>query len=170
MVRRSQLVFVVLVLALVAFVRGEQPPADPRFESPVATVRTFWQAVALGPADEALECFVDIGAGESAADLLSLPALQYVHLRNVHVEPRGEQCAIVRYEVWYCVQGSEEGGSFSAGDEMVRVRGQWRIQRPLPASSKSGAAPRPVEPRYRPLERPTPDFAGLSVDRSRGAC
>lgn len=169
-VRRSHLLSAAVVLAIVALVRGESPPADPRFESPVATVRTFWQALALGPADEALECFVDVGAGQAAADLMGMPALQFVHLRNVRVELRGDQCAIVRYEVWYQVQGSEEGNTFNAGDELLRVRGQWRIHRPLPASSKSGGAPRRSERRFGPLRHPTPDFAAGVVDRSAAPC
>ena len=168
-VRRSHGLYAVAVLAAALLLRGETPTVDPRFESPTATVRTFWQALALGPADEVLECFVDVGVGHDATQMLGLPPLEYVHLRNVRVEARGPQRAIVRYEIWYQVAGTEEGNSFDAGDELVRVRGQWRIHRPLAATSKSGA-PRKVDRGYAPMLRPTPDFAGVVVDPCETPC
>jgi hypothetical protein len=165
---RTQLSLAAAATLVAILLGGERPPADPRFESPVATVRTFWQAVALGPPDEALECFVDVGAGHTAANLLTLPGLAELRVRNVRVEARGSQRAIVRYEVWYQVQGVPDANTFLAGDELWRVRGQWRIHRPLPAVEKSGAPRRRTESMWRPLRAPTPDFAGVRVDPSTG--
>jgi len=65
--------------------------------------------------------------------------------------------AVVQYQVHYRTRGSRQAGAFAAADEVVRVRGQWRILRPL--SLQPGQA-RPAAPPLPPVRvRPGPDFA-----------
>lgn len=50
---------------------------------------------------------------------------------------------LVSYEVRYVPQGLDQERSFRTGDELVRLRGQWRIARPLGQASMPEWEPTP---------------------------
>jgi hypothetical protein len=154
---RSCYLLALSVLALVFLLSGERPPSDPRFASPATTVNTFWRALAEDTPGAALECFVEVGATPSSRRLMRLPALARLELRRVTVTPKGTDRALVRYEIHYRVRGARQGGAFATGDELLRVRGQWRIVRPVwvPGSRLQDSEP----PRPAVHVAPGPDFA-----------
>jgi hypothetical protein len=155
--RRSSLLLAAAVVALVLGLTGERPPTDPRFASPALTVRAFWRAVLEESPGEALECFVGTGGGANASRLVLLPALTAMELRAVQVKSLGTGRALVQYQVHYRARGSRQGGAFAAADEVVRVRGEWRILRPL--QPQPGQARPPQPPRPRVHVQPGPEFA-----------
>lgn len=172
---RSQ-VLACLGAALLAFgFGGERPPTDPRFATPESTLRTFWRSVEQGSPEHALECFEGIGFQRTARLLLRLPSLTSLEIRDVRVEPAGTERVLIRYQVRYRLRGADQTHAFRSADELLRVRGQWRIQRPMP----SGEGARPG--RTRKTDLPPPIFArggglgpglaaGVGVDPAGGAC
>lgn len=153
---RSCLLLAGAVVALVCTLPGEKPPTDPRFTSPALTVRAFWRAVLEESPDAALECFVGPGAG-SGAGRLRLPALDAMELRAVRVKALGTGRALVQYQVHYRARGARHGGAFAAADEVVRVRGQWRILRPMEPGPEQARPPQPPRPAVH--VQPGPEFA-----------
>ena len=154
---RSRTLLLGAVLGILLALTGERPPSDPRFSSPAFAVRAFWQAVLDESPAEALECFAGAGGGPDATRLLRIPPLAAMELRALQVRSVGTGRAVVQYQVHYRTRGSRQAGAFAAADEVVRVRGQWRILRPL--SPQPGQA-RPAAPPLPPVRvRPGPDFA-----------
>jgi hypothetical protein len=169
------------LFALVFFVTGERPSVDPRFFSPASAVRSFWHALGSDSPGQALECFVGVGHQTSNGRLLRLPPMDFLEIRNVIVDPRGTGVALVRYEVHYRVKGGIEG-TFESADEVARVRGEWRILRPVSAHPRILRLPSPPRPRVHVT--PGPEYARdllashggdllaacAVVDRPGGAC
>jgi hypothetical protein len=154
---RSRYLFLGAVLGVFFTLTGERPPTDPRFSSPAFAVRAFWQAVLEESPAEALECFAGAGGDPDAARRLRIPPLAAMELRALQVKTLGTGRAVVQYQVHYRTRGSRQAGAFAAADEVVRVRGQWRILRPLaPAPGQARLAPPPPPPVH---VRPGPDFA-----------
>jgi hypothetical protein len=153
---RSRFLLAGSVVALVLALTGERPPTDPRFASPALTVRAFWRAVLEASPGGALECFVGTGAGPDADRLLRIPALAEMELRAVRVQPLGTGRALVQYQVHYRARGSRRPGAFAAADEVVRVRGQWRILRPV--QPEAGQARPQLPPRPQVQVRAGPEF------------
>jgi len=174
---RTQLWFCLFVL--VFLVTGERPSADPRFFSPASTVRAFWSALSSDTPELALECFIGVGHQSADSHLLHLPPMDYIEVRNLTVDTKGTGFAVVRYEIHYRVKGGVEG-AFRAADEVARVRGEWRILKPVntppriirvpvPAPRRAHVAPGPDFASAR-FAGDTRAFAAAVVDRPGGAC
>jgi hypothetical protein len=140
-----------LVLALGAFSllgQGERCRVDPRFISPSATLATFWEALRVGDADAVWECFVE-GRHDLPVpgQLWFLPPTDRITLAEFRSLPVTAGRVMVTYEVHYVPRGLGEEHSFRTGDELVRMRGQWRITRPLGQASMPDwePTPRPVD-------------------------
>lgn len=154
---RNRIFLACCVVAVALLVTGERPPSDPRFASPALTVRSFWRAVLEESPGAALECFVGVEAGPDADRLVHLPELEALELRALQVKPQGTGRALVQYQVHYRTRGSRKPGAFAAADEVILVRGQWRILRPVDPPED---APRPqLPPRPRVHVTPGPEFA-----------
>ena len=140
-----------LVLAVGSFSvlgQGEQCRVDPRFISPSATLATFWEALRVGDADAVWECFVE-GRHDLPVpgQLWFLPPTDRITLAEFRSLPVTAGRVMVTYEVHYVPRGLGEERSFRTGDELVRMRGQWRITRPLGQASMPDwePTPRPVD-------------------------
>jgi hypothetical protein len=128
--------------------QGEQCRVDPRFVSPSATLATFWEALRVGDADAVWECFVE-GRHDLPVpgQLWFLPPTDRITLAEFRSLPVTAGRVMVTYEVHYVPRGLGEEHSFRTGDELVRMRGQWRITRPLGQASMPDwePTPRPVD-------------------------
>ena len=153
---RSRLAVAVGVLSLIAFQPGERPSHDPRFISPAAPVNSFWASIRDGEHGRALECFVGVGRQPQNTQLVNLPPLQALDLRAITVTPSGTDHAVVRYQVHYRLRGGE-AHAFASADEVMLVRGEWRISKPM--SSERKDLPVEEKPRPKPHVEPGPDWA-----------
>jgi len=112
--------------------QGEQCRVDRRFVSPSATLLTFWEAMRVGDAEGVWECFVE-GRNDLPLPgmLWFLPPTDKLSLAEFRALPVSAGRVLVRYEVHFVPRGLDEERSFTTGDELVRMRGQWRISRPI---------------------------------------
>ena len=124
-----------LMLLLASFTllgQGERCQVDPRFASPSATLLTFWSAMREGNAEEVWECFVEGRDDLPMPGMLwFIPPTERISLAEFRALPVTSGRVLVRYEVHFVPQGFDEEHVFVTGDELVRVRGQWRIARPI---------------------------------------
>ena len=130
LLRRGMLVVVLAALSLLG--QGERSRVDPRFISPSATLRTYWEAMRTGDANGAWECMVEGRHQLPRPGMLwFLPATDELTLAEFRSLPVTGGRIIVSYEVRYRPKGSGELHSFRSADELVRMRGEWRIARPI---------------------------------------
>ncbi|HKA24170.1 MAG TPA: hypothetical protein VKF80_04265 [Candidatus Eisenbacteria bacterium] len=167
---RSRLIAAIGVLSLIAFQPGERPSHDPRFISPSAPVNSFWAAIREGQHGRALECFVGVGRQAPGEHLVDLPPLQALDVQKITVTHTGTGKAVVRYQVHYQLRGGE-ARAFASADEVMLVRGEWRILRPMTAERKD--LPVPQVQRPKPHVAPGPGWAmatpGGSISMPGGA-
>jgi hypothetical protein len=116
--------------------QGERSQVDPRFISPSATLRTYWRAMQAGDASSAWECLVE-GRHElpQPGMLWFLPPTDELTLDAFNSLPVTGGRILVSYEVRYRPAGVSTMRSFRSADELVRMRGEWRISRPLGRAS-----------------------------------
>jgi hypothetical protein len=138
----------VALAALSLLGQGERSRVDPRFMSPSATLRTYWGALRAGDADGAWECLVE-GRHELPRPgmLWFLPPTDELTLDAFRSLPVTGGRILVSYEVHYRPAGARDLRSFRSADELVRMRGEWRIARPIGEASMPEwrPAPRPVD-------------------------
>jgi len=128
---------VLLLLASLSLLgQGEQCRVDPRFVSPSSTLVTFWEAIRAGDAEGVWECFVEGRHDLPVPGMLwFLPPTERISLGEFRSLPIAAGRVLVTYEVRFLPEGYDEEGSFRTGDELVRMRGQWRIARPIGEAS-----------------------------------
>ncbi|HEY3217077.1 MAG TPA: hypothetical protein VGK93_11355 [Candidatus Eisenbacteria bacterium] len=116
--------------------------------SPSATLRTYWEAMRTGDAEGVWECFVEGRHDLPFPGMLwSLPPMRELNLDEFRSLPVSGGRVMVSYEVRYVPDGLSEVRSFRTADELVRLRGHWRIAQPLGEVNMPGGepAPRPVD-------------------------
>ena len=116
--------------------QGERSRVDPRFMSPSATLRTYWESMRTGDANGAWECLVE-GRHELPRPgmLWFLPPTDDLSLAAFRSLPVTRGRVLVSYEVRYRAAGSSDLRRFRTADELVRLHGEWRISRPLGEAS-----------------------------------
>lgn len=137
-----------LLLCFGLFGQGERSRVDPRFISPSSTLETYWAALRAGDADAAWECLVEGRYQLPRPGMLwFLPPTEELTLGAFRSLPVTGGRMLVSYEVRYVPAGTDEVRSFRTADEMVRLRGEWRIARPVGEASMPDwqPAPRPVD-------------------------
>lgn len=141
-------VLLVALACLSLLGQGERSRVDPRFISPSATLRTYWSALRAGDAYVAWECFVE-GRHELPRPgmLWFLPPTDELTLDAFRSLPVAGGRILVSYEVRYRPAGTLEEHSFRSADELIRLRGEWRIARPIGEASMPEwqPSPRPVD-------------------------
>ena len=143
-----RLALMVILACVTLLGQGERCQVDPRFSSPSATLLTFWGAMREGNAEEVWECFVEGRDDLPMPGMLwFLPPTDRISLAEFRALPVTAGHVLVRYEVHFVPHGFEEEHVFVTGDELVRVRGQWRIARPIGQVSAPmwDSAPRTVD-------------------------
>src|SRR5262249_55869219 len=128
--------FLIVLAALSLLGQGERYKVDRRFASPSATLRTYWSALEKGDAEDVWECFVE-GRNDlpMPGQLWFLPPVSQLRLTAFRSLPVTRGRVLVSYEVRYVPVGFPDERSFRTGDELVRMRGAWRIVRPVGAGS-----------------------------------
>jgi hypothetical protein len=110
--------------------QGERCQVDPRFQSPCATLRTYWQALLEGDAETAWACFVEVRPELPLPGMVwFLPPSDSLRLADFRALPVTNGRVLVRYQVEFVPQGVPEVRSFPSAEEVVRRRGGWRITR-----------------------------------------
>jgi hypothetical protein len=131
---RGLLLIVLTSLTLLG--QGERATVDPRYRAPSTTLLTFWEALRAGDADAATDCFV---AGPNdlpmPGALWFMPPTDDLWLDGFRSLPVTAGRVMVTYEVHYRPRGGHEERMFQTGNELVRLRGEWRISQPLGEAS-----------------------------------
>jgi len=110
--------------------QGERCKVDPRFASPSATLRTYWQALLNGDAETAWSCFVEARPELPLPGMVwFLPPSDSLKLADFRALPVTNGRVLVRYQVEYVPHGVPEVRSFPSAEEVVRMHGEWRIAR-----------------------------------------
>lgn len=143
---RSWLFVAVTCLSLLG--QGERFRLDERFRSPSATLVSYWTALQAGDTDGAYECFIE-GRNDlpMPGALWFLPPTDDLWLEGFRSLPVTAGRVLVSYEVHYRARGDREERQFRTGNELVRVRGEWRIAGPLGEASMPQwhSTPAPVD-------------------------
>jgi len=128
--------------------QGQRCVVDPRFASPVSTLRTFWQALRSDDVDTAALC-IENGdyAGPYPGSVWFMPPTRDLRLESVHLLPVHRGRVMVNYEVHYFALGVAEELSFATESHLVQARGEWHIVPPFGDVSLQ---------EWRPLHRLTP--------------
>ena len=127
--------------------QGERATVDSRFISPSATLETYWSSLRAGDANGAWECLVE-GRHQQLPRpgmLWFLPPTDELTLAEFRSLPVTGGRILVSYEVRFRPVGDEDVRSFRSADELVRMRGEWRIARPIGDVSM---------PEWQPIPRP----------------
>jgi hypothetical protein len=128
--------------------QGERCRVDTRFVTPSATLNTFWGALRDGDANSVWECFVEGRHDLPRPGMLwFLPPTEELSLGQFRSLPVTSGRVMVTYEVRFRPAGTAELHTFRTGDELVRMRGEWRITRPIGEASMPAwtATPGPVD-------------------------
>ena len=122
----------VLLASLSLLGQGERCQVDQRFISPSSTLETFWTALHEGNAEDVWECFVEGRHDLPVPGMLwFLPPTDRIALAEFRSLPVTSGRVLVSYEVRFVRAGDSVEQSFRTGDELVRIRGEWRIARPI---------------------------------------
>ena len=148
--RHSGLRTTVLILLGAAMLlgQGERSRLDARFRSPSATLFTLWESLRAGDGETAYECYLDGGHDVPLpGQLWFLPPTDELWLEGFHSLPVTAGRVLVTYEVHYRARGDGEEQKFTTGNELIRLRGEWRIARPLGEASMPEwhSTPAPVD-------------------------
>jgi hypothetical protein len=126
--------------------QGERYQVDRRFLTPGSTLVTYWDALRRGDADTAWRCLIDVGHDAPFPGMLwFLPETDAFRLESVRSLPVTAGRVMVSYEVRFRPVGESTEQAFPTGNELVRVRGEWRIARGIGQATM---------PEWRPTSRP----------------
>lgn len=136
-VRVRPVTFLLVALLAVALLgQGERDHLDPRFRSPSSTLLAYWGALGEGDSQQVLECYAEVRDDlPLPGSLWFLPPTDELWLDGFRSLPVTSGRVLVTYEVHYRPTGSGEERMFQTGNELVRVRGEWRISKPLGEAS-----------------------------------
>jgi len=137
---------VVLVAAFALLGQGPHTRVDRRFRSPSTTLTTYWEALRVGDADGAWNCFADgRREGPMPGSVWFLPATDDLWLTGYRALPVTPDRVMVTYEVHYRDGRAGDERMFRFGNELVRANGEWRIAKPIGEASM---------PEWKPNDRP----------------
>jgi hypothetical protein len=122
----------VLVLCVGLLGQGQRYSVDPRFCSPVATLRTYWESLRQGDAETASLC-IEEGSytGPFPGAVWFMPPSRNLRLTEVHELPVRHGRVLVNYEVHYLALGVSEELSFRSESQLTEHQGEWRITPPF---------------------------------------
>ncbi len=149
-VRRPRLrSWLLLSLALLTLLgQGERFQVDRRFRSPSSTLTTYWDALRRGDAETAWRCLTEVRHDAPFPGMLwFLPETDSFRLDAFRSLPVTAGRVMVTYEVRFRPVGQSVEQEFPTGNELVRVRGEWRIARSIGEVSMPDwrPTPRPVD-------------------------
>ena len=112
--------------------QGERYLVDSRFTSPSSTLQVFWQALHSGDAETASLCIEDGGyTGPYPGMVWFLPTSSAIRVDSIRTVPVLHDRVMASYMVHCFPLGVHEDLSFRAENQLVRVRGEWRICSPV---------------------------------------
>jgi hypothetical protein len=126
--------------------QGERFQVDRRFLTPSSTLTTYWDALRRGDADTVWRCLTEVRHDAPFPGMLwFLPETDSFRLDGFQSLPVTAGRVMVSYEVRFRPVGQSVEQSFLTGNELVRMRGEWRIARAIGEAAM---------PEWRPIPRP----------------
>jgi len=111
---------------------GEPRKADSRFRSPSTTLETYWQALRHDDHFTAEDCLLEPSLDLPTPGMLwFLPPTTSLRIANLRSLPVENGRVMATYEVRFVPLGGGGEQVFRTAAELVRVRGEWRIGRPI---------------------------------------
>jgi len=111
---------------------GEPRRADERFRTPSQTLETYWQALRHDDHFTAEDCLIEPSLDLPTPGMLwFLPPTTSLRIANLRSLPVENGRVMATYEVRFVPLGSGSEQVFRTAAELVRVRGEWRIGRPI---------------------------------------
>lgn len=139
---RSWLLLALAVLSLLG--QGERFEVDRRFRSPSTTLVTYWDALRRGDAETAWRCLAEVGGDAPFPGMLwFLPETEAFRLDEFRSLPVTAGRVMVTYQVRFRPVGESIDQGFPTGNELVRIRGEWRIARSIGEASLPEWRPTP---------------------------
>jgi len=112
--------------------QGERYRLDPRFDSPTATLLTYWAAVQDDDAEGVIECFAEPTRAIPYPGMVwAIPPARTLGLYTVRCEPAGQGRVLATYEVRVTARDALDAQRLAISTSLVRVRGAWRIDEAL---------------------------------------
>lgn len=140
--RRTWLLLALALLSLLG--QGERLEVDRRFGSPSATLMTYWDALRRGDAETAWRCLTEVRSDAPFPGMLwFLPETESFRLDEFRSLPVTAGRVMVTYQVRFRPVGESLEQGFPTGNELVRVRGEWRIARTVGEASLPEWRPSP---------------------------
>ena len=122
----------VMAVACTLLGQGEQSRVDRRYRAPSTTLQTYWESLRAGDADGAWACFVE-GRRDvpMPGTVWFLPTTDDLWLTGYRSLAISATRVMVSYEVHYRDTWTGDERMFRFGNELLRVRGEWRIAKPI---------------------------------------
>ena len=138
--------WLLLALGAVSLVgQGERCQVDPQLRAPGSAIAFYWQALQSNDAERVAACsLVSDPRLPFPGMLWAFPnthALAIEHLRYVPIDA---DYVVVSYDVVYRPVGGEQDQTLAVMTEVVRVRGEWRVARPLAEPGIMNGLPPPT--------------------------
>lgn len=137
--------FVLFAALLGLLGQGERCTIDPELRTPGSAVAAYWEALQINDPDRVAACSRITGESLPYPGMLwSFPNTRALWLEHLRYVPVDENEVVVSYEVHFKPMGSDTERSLSEMTDLVRVRGEWRVSRPLSEAGLINGRPLPT--------------------------
>ena len=135
-----------LALGAVSLIgQGERCHVDPQLRSPGSSIASYWQALQLNDAERVAACsLVSDPRYPFPGMLWSFPNTHSLAIKHLRYVPIDADHVIVSYDVVFRPVGGEQDQTLAVMTEVVRVRGEWRVARPLSETGILNGMPPPT--------------------------
>lgn len=109
--------------------QGERYRLDPRFDTPTATLLTYWEAVQRDDAQGVAECFAEPTRAVPYPGMVwEIPPARTLGLYSVRCERSGQNRVVATYEVRVTARDALDPQRLAISTVLVKLRGAWRIE------------------------------------------
>jgi hypothetical protein len=112
--------------------QGERCHVDLQLRSPGLAIAFYWQALQQNDAERVAACsLVSDPSLPFPGMLWAFPNTRALSIEHLRYVPIDADHVVVSYDVVFRPAGGERDRSLAAMTEVVLVRGEWRVARPL---------------------------------------
>jgi len=135
----------VLVGAVSLLGQGERCTIDPLLRTPGTALVTYWDTLQHNDADGTRACsLASDGALPFPGMLWAFPNTRGLWIKNLRYVPIDEDEVVVSYDVHFTPAGTDEERLLSVVTDLIRVRGEWLVSRPLAEAGLLNGRPLPT--------------------------
>lgn len=125
--------------------QGERCHINPQLRSPGSAIAFYWEALQLNDSERMAACSLESDASLPFPGMLwAFPNTRELSIEHLRYVPIDADHVVVSYDVVFRPIGGEQDRSLAAMTEVVRVRGEWRVARPLAENGILNGQPPPT--------------------------